>query len=53
MCRESLRTRQEAVHRLPPSPPTCLNLISHRQDVVERGRDAALAAARDLADLLT
>lgn len=42
-----------AVHRLPPSPPTCLNLISHRQDVVERGRDAALAAARDLADLLT
>ena len=25
-----------AVHRLPPSPPTCINLISHRQDVVER-----------------
>ncbi len=23
------------VHRLPPSPPTCMNLISHRQDVVE------------------
>ena len=30
------------VHRLPPSPPTCFNLISHRQDVVDRGRDAVI-----------
>ena len=40
-----------AVHRLPPSPPTCINLISHRRDVVERGRDAALTAAEDLSKL--
>ena len=41
-----------AVHRLPPSPPTCINLISHRQDVVERGRDAVIAAAEELSELL-
>lgn len=41
-----------AVHRLPPSPATCLNLISHRQDVVERGRDAVVRAAGELSALL-
>jgi DNA-binding IclR family transcriptional regulator len=41
-----------AVHRLPPSPPTCINLISHRRDVVERGREAALAAAEELSAIL-
>jgi len=41
-----------AVHRLPPSPPTCINLISHRQDVVEHGRDAVIAAAAGLSELL-
>ena len=41
-----------AVHRLPPSPPTCINLISHRQDLVERGRDAVIAAAEELSELL-
>ena len=41
-----------SVHRLPPAPATCINLISHRQDVVERGRDAAIAAAEHLSELL-
>lgn len=41
-----------AVHRLPPAPPTCINLISHRADVVERGRDAVIAAADELSALL-
>jgi DNA-binding IclR family transcriptional regulator len=41
-----------AVHRLPPSPPTCINLISHRLDVVEHGRDAVIAAAAELGELL-
>ncbi|WP_099023805.1 IclR family transcriptional regulator [Mycolicibacterium palauense] len=42
-----------AVHRLPPAPPTCLNLISHREDVVSRGRDAVIRAAEDLSALLS
>jgi DNA-binding IclR family transcriptional regulator len=42
-----------AVHRLPPGPPTCINLISHRADVVERGLPAVLAAAEDLSQLLS
>jgi len=40
------------VHRLPPAPPTCLNLISHRQDVVDRGRDAVIRAAEELSLIL-
>src|SRR5271156_258833 len=42
-----------SVHRLPPSPPTCINLISHRKDVVERGRDAVMATAERLSAILT
>ncbi|OJZ72247.1 IclR family transcriptional regulator [Mycobacterium paraffinicum] len=42
-----------AVHRPPPSPPTCINLISHREDVVMRGKDAVVKAARQLSDLLS
>jgi DNA-binding IclR family transcriptional regulator len=42
-----------SVHRLPPGPPTCINLISHREDVVERGLPAVLAAAEDLSVLLS
>ena len=33
------------VRRRPPSPPTCINLISHREDVVMGGRDAVIKAA--------
>jgi DNA-binding IclR family transcriptional regulator len=40
------------VHRRPPSPPTCINLISHREDVVMRGRDAVIKAANDLSTVL-
>ena len=40
------------VHRLRPSPPTCINLISHREDVVERGRDAVMATAEQLSAIL-
>jgi len=42
-----------AVHRLPPAPATCINLISHREDVVERGRHAVIAAADELSGLLS
>jgi DNA-binding IclR family transcriptional regulator len=41
-----------AVPRVPPAPPTCLNLISHREDVVTRGRDAVIRAADELGELL-
>jgi DNA-binding IclR family transcriptional regulator len=41
------------VRRRPPSPPTCINLISHREDVVLRGREAALAAAHRLSEILS
>lgn len=40
------------VRRRPPSPPTCINLISHREDVVLGGKDAVIAAARQLAAVL-
>ena len=36
-----------------PSPPTCINLISHREDVVLRGEDAVLKAAKQLSELLS
>ncbi|CPR11393.1 transcriptional regulator [Mycobacterium bohemicum DSM 44277] len=41
------------VRRPPPSPPTCINLISHREDVVMRGKDAVVTAAKQLAELLS
>lgn len=41
------------VHRPPQSPPTCINLISHREDVVMRGKDAVVKAAKQLSDLLS
>ena len=41
------------VHRRPPSPPTCINLISHREDVVMRGKDAVIKAAKELSALLS
>lgn len=41
------------VHRRAPSPPTCINLISHREDVVLRGKDAVGEAAKRLAKLLS
>ncbi|MBX3529434.1 MAG: helix-turn-helix domain-containing protein [Rhizobiaceae bacterium] len=40
------------VPRKPPLRPVCINLISHRRDVIERGRDAARRAADILAGLL-
>jgi DNA-binding IclR family transcriptional regulator len=41
------------VRRNPPSPPTCINLISHREDVVMRGRDAVIKAANELSAILS
>lgn len=41
------------VHRPPMSPPTCINLISHREEVVLRGKDAVLHAAARLSALLS
>ena len=40
------------VSRRPPSPPTCINLISHREDVVLHGRDAVIKAANELSAIL-
>ncbi|MDR3659397.1 MAG: helix-turn-helix domain-containing protein [Mycobacterium sp.] len=40
------------VRRRAPSPPTCINLISHRKDVVLAGRDAVIKAANELAAIL-
>ncbi|MBW0015095.1 IclR family transcriptional regulator [Mycobacterium sp.] len=40
------------VHRRAPSPPACINLISHREDVVMRGKGAVVKAARRLSELL-
>jgi DNA-binding IclR family transcriptional regulator len=40
------------VKRRPPSPPTCINLISHREDVVMHGRDAVIKAANELSAIL-
>jgi DNA-binding IclR family transcriptional regulator len=41
------------VRRRPPSPPTCINLISHREDVVMGGRDAVIKAANELSAILS
>lgn len=41
------------VRRRPPSPPTCVNLISHREDVVLNGREAVVRAAKELSDILS
>jgi DNA-binding IclR family transcriptional regulator len=41
------------VHRRPPAPPTCINLISHREDVVMRGRETVVAAAEQLSTILS
>lgn len=41
------------VRRRPPSPPTCINLISHREDVVMRGKDAVVKAADELSAILS
>ena len=41
------------VRRRAPSPPTCINLISHREDVVLNGREAVVRAARQLSDILS
>src|SRR5690349_21712937 len=41
------------VHRKPPSPPTCINLISHREDVVMGGKAAVVKAARELSEILS
>ena len=41
------------VRRRPPSPPTCINLISHREDVVLRGRSAVIGAAEQLSAILS
>jgi DNA-binding IclR family transcriptional regulator len=41
------------VRRRPPAPPTCINLISHREDVVREGRPAVLEAAARLSAILS
>jgi DNA-binding IclR family transcriptional regulator len=41
------------VRRKPPSPPTCINLISHREDVVIDGRDSVIKAANELSAVLS
>ncbi|HEX2285514.1 MAG TPA: helix-turn-helix domain-containing protein [Mycobacterium sp.] len=41
------------VRRRPPSPPTCINLISHRQDVVMGGKEAVIKAANELSAILS
>lgn len=41
------------VKRRPPSPPTCINLISHREDALLGGRDAVIEAAQRLSQILS
>lgn len=41
------------VARPQPAPATCINLISHRHDVVERSKDAVIEAARRLSVVLS
>jgi DNA-binding IclR family transcriptional regulator len=41
------------VARPDSAPATCINLISHRRDVVERSRDAVIAAAARLSAVLS
>lgn len=40
------------VERQPLAPPTCINLISHRSDVLDEGRPLVIEAARELAEIL-
>jgi DNA-binding IclR family transcriptional regulator len=40
-------------HRGAPAPPTCINLISHREDVVLRGRKMVVRAAEQLSTVLS
>ena len=40
------------VERRPPGSPTCINLISHRHDVLERALPTLQSAAKDLARVL-
>jgi DNA-binding IclR family transcriptional regulator len=41
------------VKRPPGAVPVCINLISHRRDVIEGGREAALKAAEELSKILS
>lgn len=41
------------VPRTPPAAPTCINLISHRSDVLEAGLGHVMAAAAELGELLS
>lgn len=41
------------VRRRPPAPPTCINVISHREDVLLKGKDAVIAAAQRLSEILS
>jgi DNA-binding IclR family transcriptional regulator len=41
------------VKRRPPSPPTGINLIPHREDVVMGGKDAVIKAANELSAILS
>ena len=41
------------VQRPPTSPHTCINVISHREDVVLRGRDSVVDAAERLSKILS
>jgi DNA-binding IclR family transcriptional regulator len=41
------------VRRRPPSPPACINLISHREDIVLSGKDAVITAAEQLSTVLS
>ncbi|MEB3903205.1 helix-turn-helix domain-containing protein [Mycobacterium ulcerans] len=41
------------VSRPAPAPPTCINLISHREDVVMRAKGAVIDAARQLSTQLS
>lgn len=40
------------VQREPPGAPTCINLVSHRRDIVEQGLQILLAASGTLAQVL-
>ncbi|CAA0118434.1 Transcriptional repressor IclR [Mycolicibacterium vanbaalenii] len=41
------------VRRRSPAPPTCINLISHREDVVVDGRESVIKAANELSAILS
>jgi DNA-binding IclR family transcriptional regulator len=40
------------VDRPAPAPATCINLISHRSDLLEEARSSVIDAARELAEIL-